>query len=748
MATSNDVIKSFSIQVNTDNGKIKIDGLTKSFVGADKALAKMNKTVKEMPKAIPAMGNAVGSAGKKMDDYKEATGGANAVTMEFGRVISDAPYGIRGMANNISQLTSQFFQMSTKTDKAGKRIGSFGGSLKAIGGTLLGPLGILIGFQAVIAAVDYFGGAMKKSTDILKEFNGAAAQGGSALKIFKQQVQSGNVSNEELTRTLKAVNSEYADLNVAVDDNGKLTDDAVEAIDRKVAALERVARASALQSVIEKELAAVYEMDIELMDARTKRRQKFSDDEVAAAKRRATENMANNLDFSGSIYGGNFANSNLSGREEEAYDSTKDERIIETRIAAANDKVEDIMKLFGDNDLLDEMFGLSKTGGSSRALKVFKQRFLNLQSIINSNNKDIQTDATDNQVKLLEIDKKYSLRAVDNKLEEFRLKEEARLKAYLKSIEGTDKEEEMKRKAKADSLASIEDAESQHGEAVIAIRDNFAQKIIKKEIEIAEAINKIKADNAVTIAMNYDSSGDEDLFNLQEGIIAEANKAKKDSLQEALDNAVDGDNPEEILSAQIELDNFESELLAGKENRELDHFNKLTAIRQEYIGFLRTTGSILKNLAGDNESMQRAALLINKGAASADVVVKAQAANVAHDAAYANRGITAITTTQKLANSAKLVKDKARTNLGAGLAIANIWSAGFGSKSVPGGSSGGAGGGRTFDFNLVGSTGQNQLAQATAGQLDQPVQAYVVSSQITNSQQLESQVQSDATFGG
>jgi len=83
--------------------------------------------------------------------------------LELGRVISDAPYGIRGMANNVSQLASNVLFMSQQTDAAtGNTIG-FLGALRNIGKALMGPLGVLLAIQAVIAAVDYFAGGMKKA---------------------------------------------------------------------------------------------------------------------------------------------------------------------------------------------------------------------------------------------------------------------------------------------------------------------------------------------------------------------------------------------------------------------------------------------------------------------------------------------------------------------------------------------------------------------------------------------------------
>ena len=93
-----------------------------------------------------------------------------------------------------------------------------------------------------------------------------------------------------------------------------------------------------------------------------------------------------------------------------------------------------------------------------------------------------------------------------------------------------------------------------------------------------------------------------------------------------------------------------------------------------------------------------------------------------------------------------------KNNIGSGIAIAKILATTIGSGQSSGGGSGGSGGSdsqdRTFDFNLVGNTGTNQLAQGLVSQFGgSPVQAYVVASQITNAQELNAIIESDATIG-
>ena len=64
------------------------------------------------------------------------------------------------------------------------------------------------------------------------------------------------------------------------------------------------------------------------------------------------------------------------------------------------------------------------------------------------------------------------------------------------------------------------------------------------------------------------------------------------------------------------------------------------------------------------------------------------------------------------------------------------------------GGSGGSGGvgDRDFNFNLVGNTQTNQLAEAIQGQFSQPLKAFVVSKDVTTQQELDANIKGAATF--
>jgi hypothetical protein len=63
-------------------------------------------------------------------------------------------------------------------------------------------------------------------------------------------------------------------------------------------------------------------------------------------------------------------------------------------------------------------------------------------------------------------------------------------------------------------------------------------------------------------------------------------------------------------------------------------------------------------------------------------------------------------------------------------------------------SAGGGGGATAPQFNVVGSTGVNQLAGVMGAQQQTPVQAYVVANNVTTAQGLDRNIIQSATLGG
>jgi len=739
MATSKNTIKSFTIKVDTDNGKVKIEGVTKAYEAQEVAFKRLQNSVttgtKEMTKANQHL--------------QDATGSASASTLELGRVISDSNYGIRGVANNISQL-------GTNLASTYRKAGSLTGAFKALSGALMGPLGALLLFQTGIALLERWSMNQKKATDSLKEFNTSAAGAGSDLKIFKNQMDAGNVSQKEMAKSLDAINEKYKDLNIEVDSNGQLTDASTDAINRKIGGLEQLAKASALQTVVEKQLAEQMELEIELMDAQTKRRKEFSDAEVQAAKDQANNNalkqMQNRSIGQGIIMGSTY-DTGLSGRQEEAYDANKNERIIETRLRKSKARIQEIMNMFGDNDLIDELFPVKENSGSKprqRRLRIFKQNLLDFDKLILQNNRNQELVGVKFEEDKLDIQQKFADEDIRRKTDEFKDKQKLRLDNYLEQIKGQDNFNELKLKAEQKYSDSILMADVEKWEALESNALLYTRKIEEAKRKEQLKLQGQSSGNFLEDVTDASGTGSNRLGN--QFIIDAAREAKMAEINARLDAEKEGSAA--YMKIKREEADFNKQIALEDIQTEIDKRQEQERINMEYVGFVGQLGTLLTNLGKKSKALAKVALAVEKGAAIAKVIVSANAAISTRRDNHTKIpdtipfGPYTIPNPAKGIDKATMAKDITRTKVGAGLSIANILATSISSKgNIGGGDSGGGSGGRTFDFNLVGSTGENQAAQTTASALNQPVQAYVVSSDITNQQQLDNNIQGQASFG-
>ena len=92
---------------NLEKGIVKLENTIKKAKAANEdysmSLKKVELAEVKLATTSAKLEKAQKGLGKNMTQVKDATGSATAATMELSRVVSDAPYGIRGMANNITQ---------------------------------------------------------------------------------------------------------------------------------------------------------------------------------------------------------------------------------------------------------------------------------------------------------------------------------------------------------------------------------------------------------------------------------------------------------------------------------------------------------------------------------------------------------------------------------------------------------------------------------------------------------------------
>lgn len=146
------VVKSeYLIEVKVIDGKTQatINGVSVSLKDLNKQLKNIKSNSTGASSGIANVGKAAKDASKKNEDLISSSGLAGATLVETGRFISDLPFGITAVTNNLSQLSTLFVTLISKTEGAGK-------AFKLLGKQLMGPLGFILLFQVVIALIQAY----------------------------------------------------------------------------------------------------------------------------------------------------------------------------------------------------------------------------------------------------------------------------------------------------------------------------------------------------------------------------------------------------------------------------------------------------------------------------------------------------------------------------------------------------------------------------------------------------------------
>ena len=323
---------------------------------------------------------------------------------------------------------------------------------------------------------------------------------------------------------------------------------------------------------------------------------------------------------------------------------------------------------------------------------------------------------------------------LEREREEKRLTElEATEDQKLKLKELYDRKEEDLLKAKQDRITAIEDEYKNKSRELNAVTD---------EEKLQLELTKQKEEEARKIAELE-----------KEGATEEQKKAIKDYYID-LANQTQSDYNQKRAEDETAL----NDLLIEQELK----------FQEVKRNVLDNVLDLLSQFAGKNKAIAIGILAVQKGLAIADIVTKASssiagavastgAANMAAKAFYAPAGPAgAVAAGAEIGiNTGLLAKTIAATKISAGINIASILGSTITSmKSNIGGggavAGGGAGGGGAVqpqaEFNIVGQSSTNQLAETIAGQQQQPVEAFVVGSSVTSQQELDRNRIQNSTF--
>tara|TARA_B100000767_G_scaffold271127_1_gene296099 strand:+ start:43 stop:2562 length:2520 start_codon:yes stop_codon:yes gene_type:complete len=707
------------------------------FVSVSNKISILDQKLKTSSKGLSGSLNIVN---KGLDGTDKASGAATSSAMELSRVISDAPYGIRGMANNITQLVSQLGYQANATDKVtGKTVG-YRSAVKGMLGALTGPLGVVFAITAVVSVFDYLYGANKKVEESTNALINTFGEESTKLMVLKSALDDSSISLESKNELVKKANEEFSDLNITLDENGRLTKESADNIDMLSMSFVRNAKARAIAKLIQDELG----------------------EQAKIEAKKAGENLAwYETAYYGLINRVGGLTSGIAGaikadskNKEEALEDSKSS--IDKYIKMLKDK---------DGELAKLLFGEPKNKKSKRSVKKISpfqtKEELELEAksqlnAINSYNKKIELQENKNnerrelllansEEKKKAIKEKYAKMNLEIQLSyeeigldssEYKETESAnkkyknyvkdldkRLEAYKKNIKGKANADDLIKRAEVETSDKKESAKKEL-KSTIALIEGEYESLKEYFFELADARRD-------ALGLGGEEKNEEELGFLAKNI---------DSYKELYSNVADFISAES--DRQITIEQNKTNALNEELNNRLLNEN---LSKEERARIQNQIGQNDEKLRKKQEAIARkqfnTAKAFNIGMATVETYLAAQKAYTSQLTLDPTSPIRAkIAAGVAVASGLAKVAAIARTKFQSTSASTPVNIGGGGSGSGEGV------GDREFNFNLVGNTQNNQLLETLQSQFEKPLQAFVVSKDITTQQELDANIRSGASI--
>ena len=177
-------------------------------------------------------------------------------------------------------------------------------------------------------------------------------------------------------------------------------------------------------------------------------------------------------------------------------------------------------------------------------------------------------------------------------------------------------------------------------------------------------------------------------------------------------------------------------------------------MEKRYFSTLKNLSEGLKELGAFDDAFKIASIITEKAEAIGKIVMNTRKANTVIRAAGLSRAMLGDATAMPKATARILLN-----NIGSGIDIAAVVAQAAGSiqairsktsvAKISGGGAALGGGGdvEAPDFNVVGAGGVSQLATGLAGITGKPIQAFVVSKEISSAQELDRNITNNASLG-
>jgi hypothetical protein len=749
MADNNTIILKLQLEEAQSKVKIKklnqeledLDGRTKEY---RESVAKLNleeqKLINTRKKLSQSTTELIGDNKQGLNGVSKASGGATAAAMELGRVVSDAPYGIRGMANNVSQLASQLFYMAgqqvtattaTNTDTVAKGANTtatvvatgatvgFAGALRMMWSALMGPMGVLLGIQAVISGLDFFYGANKKAEESSKDLTKEVYASGLVAKQYVKELQDVNLTEErrkvvtqevlDLIPTLKKEDLEY----------GKNLDKVRLKI--KQYTLAQAARLEVEKLVNQNSALLSKQMRVDLVNSTEDQEEKVKIIKGLLKEEGIELEKAVNQSYQ-------MGQANLTLRKKTNDELIQDFKDLSKKIKKESKPILEQIDNLSQGLALDP----SKNGDGKGKIKLLeiddfdKQAEDYLDKIASVSEKEEILNAELNSDKVL-IQERYHL----ERLKATHLQNQSKFKQQADAYR-------IEYKAFLDQQVRITDLTKEEAKVKLDDFDNSTKSEQKKsEDNYKILIEKWKSYyfDKVFIALQAEQK------------IKESKKTETETEFKELDKL------QTYFQEYKKLMSGVTEFLDGEFERQLTmEQNKTNVLNKELNDRLINENlsaeqrkNIQNQIAQNDENLRVKQDAINK-----KKFKQTKALNLSMALIDTYAGATQVLADKKLPSWAKI--PMMVSIIGSGLAqVAAISRQKFQSSSAatPINTTGGGGGAGATEradpsFNVVGRSNENLLINAIQAQFDKPLKAYVVSRDVTNQQQLDGMIVSQA----
>jgi ribosomal protein S18 acetylase RimI-like enzyme len=751
------------ININVSSGKAEA-GLNKTSKSVSKLEAAQNKLnyelseeAKELAKVNAAIkqqqianknaafsnlqyGNSFSKLGGKQKQFRTQAGLNNAILLETGRLASDASFGFTAIANNLSQLTSLFGSFVSTT-------GSVTESIKQLGKSILGTGGVLLAVQLVIGALQSkefldFLQSLNGITDAMKALRKASDE---ATDVFGKQIgklntltrllEDNRITQSQRSMVLKELKKDHKDLNIELDEEGRLTDETTRAINRKIDVLKVQAETQALVTAIQEETVK-----------QLKEENKTAVDNI---------NLFESIILLTKNYG-NFSKAAVEGVKEG--ESDRQEAIAESQetIDALYERLTQVVNF--------ETRQEDGRGGRSNRFRVFREGLLQLQKIEESyRRRAIDQDLLTEEEKI-ENQRQFNTKDLELSVSNFEEKELVRLNAYVKQLKerklSSEKEQELIDQANLAFIKSIEKAEDDAAKVRVQINALAVQQLDdlsdKRRDKAIDNIAKIRESERL-LAITRETLAQKESF-LDADYIGRLEFPRKE-----IDLIVEQTNAEGLRLNSIKENNAQEIALQEEKLASAAEGSSQEALALQNLSELKLQSvSIEENLTKNQAKNSDARIRIAKAEANAKVQafeVTAQAltafSKLAGEDTKAGKALAvsgALISTYLSAQKAfesqfKPLPTPDSPVRGAIAAAAAVASGVANVKAIlsvdeKGSTSLAAQPPKVQApaFNVVGASAANQLAGAVSGQLQQPVKAFVVGKEITSQQELDREI--------